>query len=88
MSYNLDGRLVNKISYSCRNVVLECLHYNITPMVTLSHFDMPYSLEPQHWMEGQEDDIGWVNNSSPEWFQNFAITNSIPTGPSNFKWQI
>jgi len=55
-----------------RNVALECLKYNITPMVTLSHFDMPYALEPQGWEEGMEQTVGWLNPQSPEWFLQFA----------------
>ena len=40
------------------------LRKNITPMVTLSHFDMPYTLESEMG--------GWLNPDSVEWFVSFA----------------
>lgn len=47
-----------------RNLFEELRRYNITPMVTLSHFDMPYVLE--------NDFGGWLNPESIEWFVEFA----------------
>ena len=47
-----------------RSLFEECIRQNITPMVTLSHFDMPYSLESEQG--------GWLNPESVEWFVNFA----------------
>ena len=45
------------------NVINECLKYNITPIVTMFHFDMPAAL----------DDRGsWSNRDSVDWFCEFA----------------
>ena len=45
------------------NVINECLKYNITPIVTMFHFDMPAAL----------DEMGsWSNPDSIDWFVNFA----------------
>ena len=45
------------------NVINECLKYNIEPLVTMFHFDMPAAL----------DDRGsWSNRESVDWFVNFA----------------
>lgn len=45
------------------NLINECLKYNITPIVTMFHFDMPAYL----------DEIGsWSNRESVDWFVNFA----------------
>ena len=47
-----------------RDFFEEMLRKNITPMVTLSHFDMPYTLESEMG--------GWLNPDSVEWFVSFA----------------
>ena len=48
------------------NLVDELLKYNITPYVTLYHWDLPYSL----YLKG-----GWMNPESPLWFEEF--TNAV-----------
>lgn len=45
------------------NLVDELLKYNITPYVTLYHWDLPYSL----YLKG-----GWLNSESPVWFEEFT----------------
>ena len=42
----------------------ECLSQGISPVVTLSHFDMPYGLENEHG--------GWLNPKSVDWFVSYA----------------
>ena len=42
----------------------ECRSQGITPVVTLSHFDMPYGLENEHG--------GWLNPKSEDWFVSYA----------------
>jgi len=49
-----------------RSLFEELVSVNITPMVTLSHFDMPYALESEAG--------GWLNPDSIEWFLEFART--------------
>lgn len=45
------------------NVINECLAYNIEPIVTMFHFDMPAKL----------DEMGsWSNRDSVQWFTNYA----------------
>lgn len=45
------------------NLIDECLKYNIIPLVTMFHFDMPAAL----------DEMGsWGNRDSVEWFVNYA----------------
>ena len=45
------------------NLINECLKYNMIPLVTMFHFDMPAAL----------DDRGsWSNRESVDWFVNFA----------------
>lgn len=39
------------------------LEYNITPYVTLYHWDLPYAL----YLKG-----GWMNPESPQWFANYV----------------
>jgi len=41
----------------------ECLKYNIIPLVTMFHFDLPYELEKQG---------GWFNRQSIFWFEEYA----------------
>ena len=45
------------------NVIDECLKYNITPIVTMFHFDMPDALDKRG---------SWSNRDSVDWFVNFA----------------
>lgn len=45
------------------NLINECLKHNITPIVTMFHFDMPAAL----------DELGsWSNRDSVEWFAAYA----------------
>ena len=41
----------------------ECLKYDITPIVTMFHFDMPAALDEKG---------SWSNPESPKWFEDFA----------------
>jgi len=45
------------------NVINECLKYNIQPLVTMFHFDMPAALDKRG---------SWSNPESVDWFLNFA----------------
>ncbi len=45
------------------NVINECLKYNIVPLVTMFHFDMPAALDKRG---------SWSNPDSVDWFLNFA----------------
>ncbi|HIX81809.1 MAG TPA: glycoside hydrolase family 1 protein [Candidatus Erysipelatoclostridium merdavium] len=45
------------------NVINECLKYNIEPLVTMFHFDLPQALEERG---------GWEKRESIDWFVNFA----------------
>ena len=45
------------------NVINECLKYNIVPLVTMFHFDMPAALDRRG---------SWSNPESVDWFVNFA----------------
>ena len=45
------------------NLVDELLKYNITPYVTLYHWDLPYCLQ----LKG-----GWTNPESPLWFEDYT----------------
>ena len=49
-----------------RELLLELQRRNITAMVTMSHFDLPYMLDGG-WWEG-----GWLNPNSPDWFTAYA----------------
>jgi len=45
------------------HVINECLKYNIEPLVTMFHFDMPAALDKRG---------SWSNPESVDWFLNFA----------------
>ena len=45
------------------DLINECLHYNIEPIVTMFHFDMPDALDQQG---------SWSNRDSIDWFVDFA----------------
>lgn len=45
------------------NLINECLKYNIIPLVTMFHFDMPAALDRRG---------SWSNRESVDWFVNFA----------------
>ena len=45
------------------NLINECLKYNIVPLVTMFHFDMPAALDARG---------SWSNPDSVDWFVNFA----------------
>jgi 6-phospho-beta-glucosidase len=45
------------------NLINECLKYNIVPLVTMFHFDMPAALDEKG---------SWSNPDSVDWFVNFA----------------
>ena len=47
------------------NVINECLKYNIIPLVTMFHFDMPAALDERG---------SWGNPDSVDWFLEFART--------------
>lgn len=45
------------------NLINELLKYNITPFITLYHWDLPYELH----LKG-----GWLNSESVNWFEEYA----------------
>ncbi len=45
------------------NLINECLKYDIIPLVTMYHFDLPNALEEKG---------GWYNRDSIQWFENYA----------------
>ena len=47
-----------------KDLIQECINNGITPIVTLSHFDMPYQLESERG--------GWLNPDSADWFRDYA----------------
>jgi len=61
-----------------RNLFEECHRRNVTPMVTLSHFDMPYALEAERG--------GWLNPDSVDWFVEFAEVCFREFGPLVPAW--
>ncbi len=59
------------------NLVDELLKYNITPFVTLYHWDLPYCLQ----LKG-----GWTNPESPLWFEEYttAVVKKLGDRVKNF----
>ena len=53
------------------NLVDELLKYNITPFVTLYHWDLPYCLQ----LKG-----GWTNPDSPLWFEEYTKSVAAKLG--------
>lgn len=60
---NGDGEVNPKGIEFYNNVINECLKYNITPIVTMFHFDMPDALDKRG---------SWSNRDSISWFENYA----------------
>lgn len=58
-----SGKINEKGLEFYSNLVDELLKYNITPYVTLYHWDLPYSL----YLKG-----GWMNLESPLWFEEYT----------------
>ena len=53
------------------NLINECLKYNIEPLVTMFHFDMPAALDKRgSW--GNRDSIDWFVNFAKVMFENFG----------------
>lgn len=46
-----------------KDLIAECRKYNIEPLVTMYHFDLPQALEEKG---------GWANPESSEWFKEYA----------------
>ncbi|MCQ2576102.1 MAG: GH1 family beta-glucosidase [Treponema sp.] len=59
------------------NLVDELLKYNITPFVTLYHWDLPYALHLQG---------GWLNPQCSEWFENYTdiVTKAFGNKVNNY----
>merc|ERR1712130_820309 len=61
-----------------RGILEECQHLGISPLVTLSHFDMPADLELEAG--------GWLNPDSISWFLHFAHTCLTGLGDLVPRW--
>ena len=59
------------------NLIDELLKYNITPYITLFHWDYPHILDRKG---------GWRNNDSPKWFEEYArvVYNAFSDRVKNF----
>ena len=76
------------------NVINECLKYNIIPLVTMFHFDMPQALEERGGWEKRES-IDWFGDRVKYWLtineQNVLILSgdiigtTTLTGPEKYK---
>ncbi|MCF0105950.1 MAG: glycoside hydrolase family 1 protein [Holdemanella sp.] len=60
-----------------KDVIDECLKYNIEPIVSMFHFDMPYELEKLG---------GWNNRESIDWFYEYARILFENYGPKVKYW--
>ena len=60
---NGTGEINQKGIDHYNDVINECLKYNIQPLVTMFHFDMPDALDKRG---------SWSNPDSVDWFVNFA----------------
>ncbi|MCR4952896.1 MAG: beta-glucosidase [Treponema sp.] len=60
---NGTGKINQKGIDFYNNLIDELLKYNITPFVTLYHWDLPYEL----YLQG-----GWLNPQSSEWFREYS----------------
>jgi 6-phospho-beta-glucosidase len=68
---NGDGEVNPKGIEFYNNLINECLKYNITPIVTMFHFDMPDALDKRgSW--SNRDSIGWFENYAKVLFENFG----------------
>ncbi len=74
-----DGRgAVNQAGLAHYNEVInECLKYNIQPLITLNHFDLPQALEDQG---------GWSVRSTVDAFQEYARTLFTAYGDRVTHW--
>ena len=61
-----------------RRILEECQRLGISPLVTLSHFDMPANLELEAG--------GWINPDSISWFLHFARTCFTELGDLVPRW--
>ena len=61
-----------------RGILQECQRLGISPLVTLSHFDMPANLELEAG--------GWLNPDSVSWFLHFARTCFTELGDLVPRW--
>lgn len=57
------GEVNEKAIEFYRNMILEMKKYGITPFLTLFHWEYPSALQEKG---------GWLNESSPEWFYEYA----------------
>lgn len=57
------GKINEKGIQFYKDLVDELLKYNITPFVTIYHWDLPYAL----YLKG-----GWLNPESSDWFENYT----------------
>lgn len=70
-------KLMKKASNSTIIVIDECLKYNIEPVVTMYHFDLPYCLEEKG---------GWLNRDTIETFVEYAKVLFVHFGSKVKYW--